>query len=50
MACEKDTAMKKFPLVVVLTASALITAGQLPALANEATLKITEITSITWRW
>ena len=39
--------MRKFPLVVVLTASALITAGQLPALANEATLKITEITSIT---
>jgi hypothetical protein len=40
--------MKKFPLVVitVLTASALITAGQLPALANEATVKITEISSI----
>ena len=47
MACEKDTAMRKVPLVVVLTASALITAGQLPALANDATLKITEITSIT---
>jgi len=41
--------MKKFPLAVItlLTASALITAGQLPALANEATLKITEIASIT---
>jgi hypothetical protein len=39
--------MRKFPLVVILTASALITAGQLPALANEATLTITEITSIT---
>ena len=47
MAFTQDTPMKKFPLVVVLTASALITAGQLPALANEATLKITEITSIT---
>ncbi len=47
MVSEKDTAMRKVPLVVVLTASALITAGQLPALANEATLKITEITSIT---
>jgi len=41
--------MKKFPLAVItlLTASALITAGQLPALANEATLKINEIASIT---
>ena len=40
--------MKKFPLIAitVITASALITAGQLPALANEATMKITEITSI----
>ena len=41
--------MKKFPLAVItlLTASTLIIAGQLPALANEATLKITEIASIT---
>ena len=41
--------MKKFPLVLVtaLTATALITAGQLPALANEATIKITEIASIS---
>ena len=41
--------MKKFPLAVItlLTASALITAGQLPALANEATLKTNEIASIT---
>jgi hypothetical protein len=46
---EQDAGMKKFPLAVItlLTASALITAGQLPALANEATLKITEIASIT---
>jgi hypothetical protein len=41
--------MKKFPLTVItlLTASALITAGQLPALADEATLKVTELASIT---
>jgi hypothetical protein len=41
--------MKKFPLAVLtlVTASALITAGQLPALANEATVKATEIASIT---
>ena len=41
--------MKKFPLAVItlLTASALITAGQLPALADEATFKINEIASIT---
>ena len=41
--------MKKFPLSVlaVLTASALVSAGQLPALANEATVKVTEISSIT---
>lgn len=40
--------MKKFPVAVVtaLTVSALITASQLPALANEATVKITEISSI----
>ena len=40
--------MKKFtlPAIALLTASALITAGQLPALANEATMKITEISSI----
>ena len=44
----QDTAMRKFLLAitVVLTASTL-TVGQLPALANEATLKITEITSIS---
>jgi len=41
--------MKKLPLAVItlFTASALITAGQLPALANEATLKVTEIASIS---
>jgi hypothetical protein len=41
--------MKKFPIVVVsgFTALALLTAGQLPALANGATVKITEISSIT---
>ena len=46
---KQDTVMKKFPLAVItlLTASALITAGQLPALADEATLKVTEIASIT---
>ena len=46
---KQDSDMKKFPLAVItlLTASALITAGQLPALANEATLKINEIASIT---
>lgn len=40
--------MKKFSLslISVLTTSALITAGQLPARADEATLKITEISSI----
>ena len=41
--------MKKFPLslIAVLTASALFAAGQLPAQADEATMKITEISSIT---
>ena len=41
--------MKKFPLslIAVLTASALFAAGQLPAQADEATVKITEISSIT---
>lgn len=41
--------MKKFPLSVlaVITASALVSAGQLPALANEATVKVTEVSSIT---
>ena len=41
--------MRKFPVAVVtaFTALALITAGQLPALANGATVKITEISSIT---
>ena len=40
--------MKKFPIVVVsgFTALALITAGQMPALANGATVKITEISAI----
>ena len=40
--------MKKFPLTLlaVLTASALFAAGQLPAQADEATMKITEISSI----
>ncbi len=49
MLLKQDSGMKKFPLAVitVLTASALITAGQLPALANEATLKVTEIASIS---
>ena len=41
--------MKKFPLALVtlFTTSALITAGQLPALANEAIVKVTEIASIS---
>ena len=41
--------MKKFPLSVlaVITASALVSAGQLPALANEATVKVTEVSSIS---
>jgi len=49
MTLKQDVGMKKFPLGVItlLTASALITAGQLPALANEATLKVTEIASIS---
>jgi len=49
MLLKQASGMKKFPLAVitVLTASALITAGQLPALANEATLKVTEIASIS---
>lgn len=40
--------MKKIPIAVVsgFTALALITAGQLPALANGATVKITEISAI----
>jgi hypothetical protein len=40
--------MKKFPLIAItaLTASALISAGQLPALANEANVKVTEISAI----
>ena len=46
---KQDPRMKKFPLVAItfLTASALITAGQLPALANEATVKVTEIAAIS---
>ncbi|NCW94701.1 MAG: hypothetical protein EBW79_06950 [Actinobacteria bacterium] len=41
--------MKKLPLIVVtaLTTSALITAGQFPVRANGATVKITEISSIS---
>lgn len=41
--------MKKLPLIVItaLTTSALITAGQFPVRANEATVKITEISSIS---
>ena len=41
--------MKKLPLFVItaLTTSALITAGQFPVRANEATVKITEISSIS---
>jgi len=40
--------MKKIPIVLMtfFTASTLVMAGQLPALANEATFKITEIASI----
>ena len=41
--------MRKIPLAVlaVLTASTLVFAGQFPALANEAAVKVTEISSIT---
>ena len=41
--------MKKIPLSVfaLLTASTLVFAGQFPALANEAAVKVTEISSIT---
>ena len=41
--------MKKLPLIVItaLTTSALITAGQFPVRANEATVKITEISAIS---
>jgi len=46
---ERDWHMKKFPLALItlVTTSALITAGQLPALANEATVKVSEIASIS---
>ena len=46
---EKYSAMKKLPvaLFTFIGAAALVTAGQLPALANEATFKVTEISSIT---
>ena len=46
---ERDWRMKKFPLALItlVTTSALITAGQLPALANEATVKVSEIASIS---
>jgi hypothetical protein len=45
---EHNSDMKKLPVAVItlLTAAALITAGQLPALANAATFKVTEIASI----
>ena len=46
---EKYFAMKKLPvaLFTFIGAAALVTAGQLPALANEATFKVTEISSIS---
>ena len=46
---EKYSAMKKLPvaLFTFIGAAALVTAGQLPALANEATFKVTEISSIS---
>ena len=46
---ERDWRMKKFPLALItlFTTSALIAAGQLPALANEATVKVSEIASIS---
>ncbi len=49
MVLRRDCPIKKFPLALVtlFTTSALITAGQLPALANEATVKVTEIASIS---
>ena len=49
MAREKDCPMRKFPLAVitVLTTSTLFIAGQFPALANEATVKVTEIAAIS---
>jgi hypothetical protein len=48
MTLKQGVCMKKFPLIAItaLTASALISAGQLPALANEATVKVTEISAI----
>ena len=48
MTLKHGVGMKKFPLIAItaLTASALISAGQLPALANEATVKVTEISAI----
>ena len=48
MTLKQGVGMKKFPLIAItaLTASALISAGQLPALANEATVKVTEISAI----
>jgi hypothetical protein len=46
---ERDWRMKKFPLALItlFTTSALIAAGQLPALANEAIVKVSEIASIS---
>ena len=48
MTLKQGVGMKKFPLIAItaLTASALISAGQLPVLANEATVKVTEISAI----
>ena len=46
---EKYSSMKKLPvaLFTFIGAAALVTAGQLPALANEASFKVTEISSIS---
>ena len=45
---EENHLMKKFLLgaITLVTSSSLIMAGQLPALASEATVKVTEISSI----
>ena len=46
---KKTSMMKNYSLSVItfLTASALITAGQLPALANQATVKVTAIANVS---
>jgi hypothetical protein len=46
---KKTGMMKNYSLSVItfLTASALITAGQLPALANQATVKVTAIANVS---